>query len=165
MFTSPKRLIRTHEGKVVEAGPGVSGSLVVAAGSQIREDLAIELGLMPGKGMPRQPGNMDSEGLRTDGPTIEEWVKAGYPADNYPPRGYAEKPSQGLNEHKAQKLAPGEMTTASAEQKKPWLDETGKERTDSSASGLSLGGESEGKEDQTSALPKNIHFGAQEKKE
>lgn len=28
-------------------------------------------------------------GLRTDGPTLEEYVEAGYDADNYPPEGYA----------------------------------------------------------------------------
>lgn len=27
--------------------------------------------------------------LRTDGPTLEEYVAAGYPAENYPPAGYA----------------------------------------------------------------------------
>lgn len=27
--------------------------------------------------------------LRTDGPTLEEYVKAGYAAENYPPQGYA----------------------------------------------------------------------------
>lgn len=31
--------------------------------------------------------------LRTDGPTLEEYVKAGYSADNYPPQGYAAKQS------------------------------------------------------------------------
>ena len=32
-------------------------------------------------------------GLRLDGPTLEEWVKAGYPAEKYPPPGYAAKPA------------------------------------------------------------------------
>ena len=27
--------------------------------------------------------------LRTDGPTLEEYVNAGYSAENYPPKGYA----------------------------------------------------------------------------
>lgn len=31
--------------------------------------------------------------LRTDGPTLEEYVAAGYLAENYPPAGYAAKPS------------------------------------------------------------------------
>lgn len=30
--------------------------------------------------------------LRLDGPTLDEWVKAGYPAANYPPPGYAAIP-------------------------------------------------------------------------
>jgi hypothetical protein len=29
------------------------------------------------------------EGLRTDGPTLAEYVAAGYPAETYPPTGYA----------------------------------------------------------------------------
>lgn len=31
---------------------------------------------------------VEAEGLRTDGPTIAEFVAAGYPAANYPPAGY-----------------------------------------------------------------------------
>src|SRR5689334_7077706 len=34
---------------------------------------------------------VDAEGLRTDGPTIAEWVAAGYRASAYPPSGYASK--------------------------------------------------------------------------
>lgn len=37
-----------------------------------------------------------TNGERLDGPTLEEFVRAGYPAENYPPLGYAEKPSAGL---------------------------------------------------------------------
>lgn len=37
-------------------------------------------------GMPRIPYN--AQGLRTDGPTVEQWVKAGYWAEHYPPEGY-----------------------------------------------------------------------------
>lgn len=37
--------------------------------------------------------------LRTDGPTMELWVEAGYSADNYPPAGYAELPSPMLEAH------------------------------------------------------------------
>lgn len=33
----------------------------------------------------------DDKGLRTDGPTIKEWVDRNYPARNYPPSGYASK--------------------------------------------------------------------------
>jgi hypothetical protein len=34
----------------------------------------------------------DSSGLRTDGPTLAQWLKAGYIADAYPPPGYAVRP-------------------------------------------------------------------------
>jgi hypothetical protein len=36
---------------------------------------------------------VNEEGLRLDGPTLEEYVKAGYKAESYPPKGYAAKPS------------------------------------------------------------------------
>jgi hypothetical protein len=32
--------------------------------------------------------------LRTDGPTLEEYVAAGYSAENYPPTGYAERAAE-----------------------------------------------------------------------
>ena len=38
----------------------------------------------------------DESGNRLDGPTIEEWVGAGYLPEHYPPRGWAIKPSDGL---------------------------------------------------------------------
>src|SRR3990167_10207110 len=38
----------------------------------------------------------DESGNRLDGPTIEEWVGAGYLPEPYPPRGWAIKPSDGL---------------------------------------------------------------------
>jgi len=39
--------------------------------------------------------------LRTDGPTLEEFLIAGYKAENYPPEGYAEKPSPALDTYRA----------------------------------------------------------------
>lgn len=33
------------------------------------------------------------QNLREDGPTLEQWIVAGYQAENYPPVGYAELPS------------------------------------------------------------------------
>lgn len=36
-----------------------------------------------------KPLEVDEAGLRTDGPTLEEYVEAGYKAENYPPDGYA----------------------------------------------------------------------------
>lgn len=47
------------------------------------------------------PGAPKTKGLRDDGPTFEEFVKAGYLPENYPPEGYAEKPSTGLDEYRA----------------------------------------------------------------
>lgn len=48
--------------------------------------------------------------LRTDGPTLEQWLQAGYTADKYPPEGYAELDSPALQVYKAtsggQKAAP-----------------------------------------------------------
>lgn len=35
----------------------------------------------------------DHTGLRTDGPTVAEFVTAGYRAENYPPQGYASRSS------------------------------------------------------------------------
>lgn len=34
-------------------------------------------------------GGWDKNSLRTDGPTIAEYIAAGYPATNYPPHGYS----------------------------------------------------------------------------
>jgi hypothetical protein len=55
----------------------------------------------------------DKDGLRLDGPTLEEWVKAGYPAENYPPETYAEKPSAGLTKFRSEQ-AEAEVAAAMA---------------------------------------------------
>ncbi len=47
MWTSPKRYILTKDNKVVEAAPGVSGTLIVGEGCQIHEDRARQYGLIP----------------------------------------------------------------------------------------------------------------------
>lgn len=44
--------------------------------------------------------------LRDDGPTLEEFVNAGYKARRYPPNGYAEKPSSGLDAYKKDGTVP-----------------------------------------------------------
>jgi hypothetical protein len=44
----------------------------------------------------------ETPALRTDGPTLEEFVAKGYKAEGYPPSGYAEKPSPALVEFRAQ---------------------------------------------------------------
>lgn len=47
MYTSEKRWIFTKEGRTVEAGPGISGTLIVAAGSRISTERARQFGLLP----------------------------------------------------------------------------------------------------------------------
>jgi len=36
----------------------------------------------------------DADGLRTDGPTVAEYVAAGYKASNYPPDGYSSRSTE-----------------------------------------------------------------------
>ncbi len=38
-----------------------------------------------------RPASGDAEKLQEDGPTVAEYVAAGYPATNYPPQGYASR--------------------------------------------------------------------------
>ena len=45
-------------------------------------------------GVASYPNQLDSNGLKLDGPTIAEFLAAGYPAANYPPEGYASRSSQ-----------------------------------------------------------------------
>lgn len=40
----------------------------------------------------------DAKPLRTDGPTLEKYVKAGYPKEGYPPKGYEAKDSPAYRE-------------------------------------------------------------------
>lgn len=56
---------------------------------------------------PPQPLNAD--GLRTDGPTIAEFVQAGYLASNYPPAGYA---SRSTPEEIAEHMPTSDPTTS-----------------------------------------------------
>lgn len=44
-------------------------------------------------GVASYPNQLDANGLKLDGPTIAEFVAAGYPAVNYPPEGYASRSS------------------------------------------------------------------------
>jgi hypothetical protein len=48
----------------------------------------------------------DADGKRLDGPTIEEFVKAGYLAENYPPGDYAAKDSAGWQAELERRGAP-----------------------------------------------------------
>lgn len=45
-------------------------------------------------GVASYASQLDANGLKLDGPTIAEFVAAGYPAVNYPPEGYASRSSQ-----------------------------------------------------------------------
>ena len=45
-------------------------------------------------GVASYPNQLDSNGLKLDGPTITEFLAAGYLAVNYPPEGYASRSSQ-----------------------------------------------------------------------
>lgn len=45
-------------------------------------------------GVASYPNQLDANGLKLDGPTIAEFVEAGYLAVNYPPEGYASRSSQ-----------------------------------------------------------------------
>jgi len=45
-------------------------------------------------GVASYPSQLDANGLKLDGPTIGEFVAAGYPAASYPPGGYASRSSQ-----------------------------------------------------------------------
>lgn len=45
-------------------------------------------------GVASYPGQLDANGLKLDGPTVADFVAAGYLAVNYPPEGYASRSSQ-----------------------------------------------------------------------
>lgn len=47
----------------------------------------------------REPA-LNEQGLKLGGPTLEEFMKRGYPADRYPPAGWAEVPSAGLTAYR-----------------------------------------------------------------
>lgn len=50
---------------------------------------------------PPPPIAMDAETVRTDGPTLEEYVGSGRKPEDYPPEGYAERDSPGLRKLRA----------------------------------------------------------------
>ncbi len=63
----------------------------------------------------------NEQGLRIDGPTLEEYTAAGYAPENYPPSGYAERPSAALEAFKLAQAKPTppatEMSPADGEPK------------------------------------------------
>lgn len=71
---------------------------VVIPGKNEAAAVAPQTGPLPTEGLPKlvqklsalpQRRNVNENGLRTDGPTLEQYVSAGYAAENYPPQGYA----------------------------------------------------------------------------
>jgi hypothetical protein len=48
---------------------------------------------------------LDEQEIKSSGPTFEQWVAAGYLPEAYPPDGYDEIPSQGLDEFRALQAA------------------------------------------------------------
>jgi len=73
---------------------------------------------------------LDQQGLagpRLDGPTIAEFVAAGYPAVNYPPDGYASRSSQEEIDAaiEAQKDAGGDPLKMRVPELKAWLTAKG----------------------------------------
>ena len=53
----------------------------------------------------RKAPPLDGNGLRLDGPTLEEWTAAGYKPEGYPPVDYAEKPSPALTKFREEQAA------------------------------------------------------------
>lgn len=51
------------------------------------------------------PSAGESDELKQDGPTFEEFTAKGYAPEGYPPTGYAEKPSDGLVEYRSKNPA------------------------------------------------------------
>ena len=62
---------------------------------------------------PKAPAPAASSELRTDGPTLEEYVAAGYDAKTYPPKGYAAKPSK-ASSSSSSSSSPGKASGGSA---------------------------------------------------
>ncbi|HEV2155409.1 hypothetical protein [Bradyrhizobium sp.] len=90
--TERDRLLGIYGGAKFEDGRPIVESLFPGVAARVHETLA-ELEL-PGDFF-KATGRMSAEGVvRQDGPTVSEWVAAGYAADAYPPTGYASKSTQ-----------------------------------------------------------------------
>ena len=71
----------------------------------------------PGQFVPPPESGEPATPLLEGGPTIEEWIASGYPAEKYPPSGYAEKPSSGLTLYKAGSPIPEDWIDAARAKK------------------------------------------------
>jgi hypothetical protein len=65
------------------------------------KDGVIEISYVDAKPSDKEP-ELNAEGLKLGGPTLERFMEAGYPADRYPPLGWAEVPSAGLTAYRKQ---------------------------------------------------------------
>lgn len=63
----------------------------------------------PGQFVPPEEKGPPPPALRTDGPSIEEWVGRGEDPAAYPPDGFAERPTAGLTLHKAGSPIPQDL--------------------------------------------------------
>lgn len=73
MWVSPKKYILNEKGVAVEAGPGVSGTVLVGAGAEIPEEEARRYGLLKdGKEPSTQPADKKPPVVRDDNPLPKE---------------------------------------------------------------------------------------------
>lgn len=83
-----------------EAAPAVQVQVEQGVESAVPQPVAVHAGVQSpiqqaqahqATGQPVRAEWKPGDPLREDGPTLEEWVAAGYPAAGYPPTGYADK--------------------------------------------------------------------------
>lgn len=104
-------LIRVLKREVAELEPRI-----VSVKAQLAASEAELLNLQPArqpKAEPDEPNNVDESGLRTDGPTVQEYVDHGFLASGYPPKGYA---SRSTPEEVAAAIAAQEHTAGNVAQ-------------------------------------------------
>lgn len=94
-----KEEIEAYEALVAEREERAKRSRLEAMTVADLKALAAERGMTLGADVTKKPDiiaaiELASAPLKTNGPTVEEWVKAGYKAVNYPPGGYASKSTQ-----------------------------------------------------------------------
>ncbi|MCR5859721.1 hypothetical protein [Mesorhizobium sp. J428] len=81
----PKQVVQFKAGETVE--------IVDTDLDDMPRTLASLLQPIEIKGKGKGKGKKDETPLKTDGPTVEEYVAAGYSAKSYPPKGYASRSS------------------------------------------------------------------------
>lgn len=81
------------------------------AGEKRRQDAAAGREGMTAAELAEQSEAGTAVALKPGGPTIETWVEAGYPPQNYPPDGWAETPSPGLTAFRETGVMPMDLPT------------------------------------------------------